>query len=303
MVILLLTGLLLTATAVVLFARAAAFSRTRAVETMESIGAYGFVAQEVTDEKPGTLRSTLNEIAVLVGDVLAGRLGQIKESELRKQLIGAGFYGVSPRRFLGYQAMTAVGLPLLWIYLGVLLGVSPVIIVLGSFMAVALGWVLPMVFLNRQARLRRDRVEYDLPELIDLLVVTIEAGLGFVASLQLASERIKGPLGEELRLTVQEQAMGLTPTEGLRNMLGRCDTPSVRTFVRAVTQGETLGVSIGTIMRNLALEMRKRRKAAAEERAQKAPVKILFPLILLIFPAIFIVILTGAFYTLVTQLG
>jgi tight adherence protein C len=303
MIILLLTGLFLTSASVVLFARAAAFSRTRAVETLETIGAYGFAVQESTDEQPGAVRSTVNEIAVLIGEVLAGRLGQLKESELRRQLIAAGLYGVSPRRFLGYQAMVAAGLPLVWIYLAVLVGVAPVIVGLAAVMAVALGWVLPMVFLSRQARVRRERVEYDLPELIDLLVVMVEAGLGFVASMQLASERITGPLGEELRLTVQEQNMGLTPTEALRNMLGRVDTPSVRTFVRAVTQGETLGVSIGTIMRNLALEMRKKRRAAAEERAQKAPVKILFPLILLIFPAMFIVILTGAFYTLAQELG
>jgi tight adherence protein C len=303
MVILLLTGLLFTATAVVLFARAAAFSRTRAVETMETIGAYGFAVQELTDTQPGTVRSTVNEVAALIGEALAGRLGAMKEARLRKSLIGAGLYGVSPRRFIGYQVLASVGVPLLWIYLSVLLGVSVLIVVFTTFMAVAFGWVLPMILVNRMARLRRDQVEYDLPELIDLLVVTIEAGLGFTASMQLASERITGPLGQELKLTVQEQNMGLTPTEALRNMLGRVDTPSVRTFVRAVTQGESLGVSIGTIMRNLALEMRKKRKAAAEERAQKAPVKILFPLILLIFPAMFIVILTGAFYTLVTELG
>jgi tight adherence protein C len=303
MAILLLTGLFLTATAVVLLARAAAFSRTRAVETLETIGAYGFAVQETVEAPPGALRSTLNEIAALIGEVLAGRLGQLKESELRKDLIAAGLYGVSPRRFLGYQAMSAVGLPLLWIYFGAALGISIVIVVLSTFMAVALGWILPMVFVNRKARLRRATVEYDLPELIDLLVVTIEAGLGFTASMHLAAQRMTGPLGEELRLTVQEQNMGLSATEALRNTLARCDTPSMRTFVRAVTQGETLGVSIGSIMRNLAVEMRKRRKAAAEERAQKAPVKILFPLILLIFPAMFIVILTGAFYTLFTELG
>jgi tight adherence protein C len=303
MLILLLTGLLLTATAVVLLARAAAFSRTRTVETIETIGAYGFAVQELTGDRPGPIQATVNEIAALVGDALAGRLGAMKESELRGELIAAGMYGVSARRFIGYQAMAAVGLPLLWIYLGVLFGVSALVIALATFVAVALGWVLPMVVIHRMARQRRDSVEYALPELIDLLVVTIEAGLGFTASMQMASERITGPLGEELRLTVQEQNMGLTPSEALRNMLARVDTPSVRTFVRAVTQGESLGVSIGTIMRNLALEMRKRRKAAAEERAQKAPVKILFPLILLIFPAMFIVILTGAFYTLLTELG
>ena len=90
--------------------------------------------------------------------------------------------------------------------------------------------------------------------------------------------------------------MGLSTEEALRNMMARAETPSVRSFVRAVTQGETLGVSIGDIMRSLATEMRKRRKAAAEERAQKAPIKILFPLVFLIFPAIFLILLGPAIF-------
>ena len=85
--------------------------------------------------------------------------------------------------------------------------------------------------------------------------------------------------------------MGLTINDALEGMLRRCETPSLRTFVRSVIQGESLGVSTGQIMRNLAVEMRKRRRAMAEERAQKAPVKMLFPLIFLIFPAMFVVLL------------
>ena len=90
--------------------------------------------------------------------------------------------------------------------------------------------------------------------------------------------------------------MGLTTEEALGNMLVRVDTPAMRSFVRAVTQGEALGVSIGDILRSLANEMRKRRRAAAEERAQKAPVKILFPLVFLIFPAMFVILLGPAVF-------
>ena len=97
--------------------------------------------------------------------------------------------------------------------------------------------------------------------------------------------------------------MGLSSTEALKNLLGRADTPGIRSFVRSVTQGETLGVSIGQIMRNLAGEMRKRRKAAAEEKAQKAPIKMLFPLIFLIFPAMFVVLLIPAFINFFRAIG
>jgi tight adherence protein C len=93
--------------------------------------------------------------------------------------------------------------------------------------------------------------------------------------------------------------MGLSTNDALRNMLDRADTPAMRSFVRSMLQGETLGVSIGQIMRNLAQEMRKRRRAAAEERAQKAPIKILFPLIFLIFPAMFVILLGPAVYSFI----
>jgi tight adherence protein C len=147
------------------------------------------------------------------------------------------------------------------------------------------------------------QIDYDMPELIDLLVVTVEAGLGLTASLDMAASRITGPLGEELRISLQEQRMGLTSLQALENMVNRCPTPAVRSFVRAMIQGERLGVSVGQILRSLALEMRKRRRAAAEEKAQKAPLKILFPLIFMIFPAMFVVILGPAIIGIVDALG
>jgi tight adherence protein C len=106
-----------------------------------------------------------------------------------------------------------------------------------------------------------------------------------------------------MRLMLQEQRMGLTSPEALRNVLERVETPSMRTFVRAMVQGEQLGISVGQILRSIAIEMRQRRKAAAEERAQKAPVKMLFPLIFLIFPAMFVVILGPALFAFFEAIG
>jgi tight adherence protein C len=159
------------------------------------------------------------------------------------------------------------------------------------------------VIVRNRARRRLEQIDYETPELIDVLVVTVEAGLGLTSSLQVASERLRGPLGEEMRLALQEQSLGLQTTEALRNMLTRTDTPALRAFVRSIVQGESLGVSTGEIMRNLATEMRKRRRAAAEERAQKAPVKILFPLAFLIFPAMFVVLLGPAIFQFIEGLG
>jgi tight adherence protein C len=116
-------------------------------------------------------------------------------------------------------------------------------------------------------------------------------------------QELDGPLAQELRLTLQEQTMGLSTPEALEGMARRVETPGVRSFVRSIVQGATLGISLGQILRNLADEMRKRRKAQAEEKAQKAPVKMLFPLVLLIFPAMFVVLLLPAIITISETLG
>jgi tight adherence protein C len=133
-----------------------------------------------------------------------------------------------------------------------------------------------------------------MPELIDFLIVAIEAGVSLSGAMRLAALETPGALGEEMRLTLQEHNMGLSTSQTLENLNARADTPGVRMFVRSIIQGEALGISIGQVMRNLASEMRKRRKAAAEERAQKAPIKMVFPLILLIFPAMFAVLVLPA---------
>jgi tight adherence protein C len=151
--------------------------------------------------------------------------------------------------------------------------------------------------------LRLKEIDRRLPDLIDLLVVTIEAGLGFTGALRMASEHLVGPLSDELSLTLQEQTMGLSVNDALGNLLARANTEGMRSFVRAMAQGERLGISLGHIMRNLAIDMRKRRRKAAEERAQKAPIKMLFPLVFLIFPALYIVLLVPAALTLVHSLG
>ena len=136
-----------------------------------------------------------------------------------------------------------------------------------------------------------------------MLVVTLEAGLGFGASMEVSSTRMRAPIGDEVRLTMQEQSMGLSMSDALVNTLARVDTPNMSAFVRSVVQGNALGVSMGVVMRNLAADMRVRRRQQAEERAHKAPVKMLFPLIFLMFPALGVVILGPAVFEITETLG
>lgn len=148
-----------------------------------------------------------------------------------------------------------------------------------------------------------DAVDRALPDLIDVLIATVEAGLGLAGSLRMVADRFDGPLGQELRLMRDEQNMGLSAEQALSNLVERCDTPSIRAFVRAASQGESLGVSIGTMLRNLASEVRRRRRQTAREKIMKAPVKMLFPLVLLMLPALFIVLLYPAASSILHALG
>jgi tight adherence protein C len=305
MVILVVIAFLMLALAAALVASAILEPRVRRSEHISQIEAYGYSArgEVVAGPKPRKpARKTIDDLASSMGDLVAGRLLSVREDEIQRELIQAGFFNLAPRRFLGYRALLAIALPIVLGWLFWALGVStPLLILLIIFFVVA-GWVGPSFYVHRRARLRLDSIDASLPALIDLLVVTLEAGVAFTGALRMASERLAGPLGDELRLTIQEQSLGLSTLEALENWLRRCDTPSVRSFVRAMVQGDKLGVSIGQILRNQAVELRARQRHMIEERAQKAPVKILFPLVFLIFPAMFVIILGPAFFQIAKSL-
>lgn len=296
MILVLLLGLVLFAAAVTLALRGISAPTTRAAERQAQIGEYGFSAASTPTVTPVGAEPVggIAELVNRVGTLAADRFGRVSEADLRAELMSAGLYRLSPRTLLGYRVLAAILLPALVVI--VVAGAAAPIVVLLIALAAGAGWMLPLVLVRRQARFRMAQIDRALPELIDMLVVTVEAGLGLGASLRVASREFTGPLHDELLLTLQEQTMGLATNEALTNMLERCDTPGMRSFVRSVVQGETLGVSTGQIMRSLAVDMRKRRRAAAEQRAQKAPIKMLFPLVFLIFPVLFIVLLVPAIF-------
>ena len=296
MIVLLLIGVLLLGAAIVLTLRAFVGANGRASERLAQIGSYGFAADPMVAvgvRKPDV--GPREGLADRIGSAFAKRFGRVRENEMRKELMAAGMYSTSPRTLLGYRVIAAAGAGAATIALAAT-SEQKALFVLLTVMAVVVGWLGPLAYVRRRADQRKREIDHELPELIDLLVVTVEAGLSFAASLRFAARELTGPLATELRLTLQEQSMGLALNEALVKMLERVDTPAMRSLVRSVVQGETLGVSTGTIMRNLGVEMRKRRRQAAEERAQKAPVKLLFPLVFLIFPAIFIVVLGPALF-------
>jgi tight adherence protein C len=292
-------GVLMVGGAAGLAVRAVALPRWRMLQRLDDIAGYGLVQlvpADATDDggRPGGV----HRLASLVGAQVAKHSGAIDLAQTRKRLLAAGFYRARADAFQGYRVLATLVLGALGLAgdLGTPMGVALAIIL------VAVGWFGPPLALQRLAFFRGQKIEDTLPDLVDILVVTVEAGLSFSGSLKTAVARMDGPLAEELSLALQEQRMGLPITDALSNMLQRSDGPSMRALVQAVTQAETLGVSIGEVLRSLAVDMRKRRRARAEERAQKAPIKMLFPLVFLIFPAMFVVILAPGFMQLLEAL-
>ena len=285
----LIIGLALVAASTVLMLRSFALANSQRRRTLDQIDAYGFHSEAV-DEERFNLRESLGDLAEVTGETALAHVARLQAGErgLRELLNSAGMYRTSVASFVGWRLLGAMLGPALLFLLSLAGRLDARVFLAGALLTV-MGWYLPYVRVQRRARLRIERIEREVPELVDLLVTTVEGGVGFAAGLQLASRSIQGPLGQELRLSLREQSLGLTPEEALRNLSVRVDSPATRAFTQALVQGESLGVSIGTILRDLAIDMRKRRRQKAEERAQKTPTKILFPLIALILPAMFIV--------------
>ncbi len=275
--------------------------RMRTAERLSTIHEYGFTSSAVVPTILGAepKRSIFTGGATWLGDLLSRRMGTVGEDQMREQLMAAGMYTTSPGTMLGYRVLAAVLLPIVII---AATGGGQILDILAAVLMMFAGWVFPLTYVQRKARKRLKEIDRRLPDLIDLLTVMVEAGLSFSAALRQAAPEFEPPLSDELRLTLQEQTMGLGIDEALSNMGQRADTPAMRSFVRAMAQGERMGISTGLIMRSLSLEMRARRKALATEKAQKAPILMLFPLVFLIFPSMFIVLMTPAIINLIHSL-
>ena len=210
------------------------------------------------------------------------------------KLLGAGLgRRITPTSFLAAKGGLAVFGALVGVMVGSMAGSGT-----GLLLTVGLaagGFFAPDYFVTLKARSRRERIKGDLPDALDLLAVSVEAGLGFDGAIAKITEHMEGPLADEFSLTLGEMRIGESRQDALKRMADRVDAPELSSFTRAIIQADQLGTSLGRILRVQAADSRLRRQAAAEEKAMKAPIKMLFPTVLFIFPAIFLVILGPAF--------
>lgn len=165
------------------------------------------------------------------------------------------------------------------------------------------GALMPHSWLSRKVRERKESILKDLPDVLDLLAISVEAGVGFEGAMEVVCTHFTSPLALEFSRTLKEMELGLPRREALHNLKRRTEVPELSNFVQALTQADALGMPIGRVLHTQAGEMRTKRKQWAREKAGKLPVKIMFPLVVFIFPAILVVILGPAAASITKGLG
>jgi tight adherence protein C len=217
--------------------------------------------------------------------------------QLRHKLDIAG----NPRAWTAERVLAFKGIGLLaGLILGLGLGAKhgAWVLVL-PFAVAAAGFFLPDVWIRNLGEHRQIDLLLGLPDVIDMLTVCVEAGLGFDSAMARVALNLEGAMPSECGRVLQEMQFGMSRSDALRSLLDRTDVPELRTFVSAIIQSTELGISVGDVLREQAREMRLRRRQRAEEKAHKLPVKILFPLLLCILPALFAVVLGPAVISIV----
>ena len=205
--------------------------------------------------------------------------------------------------FLGMKVVVSIGVALvLLLIFGLVLGDFA----FGSITAIAagvIGFFVPDFWLSRRIKKRRKQILMAIPDTLDLLTISVRAGLGFDAALGKVVEKTESPLADEFQRALAEIRVGKARKDALRDIVTRTSVPALTTFIGAIIQAEQLGVSISKVLQVQSEQLRIERRQRAEEAAAKAPIKMLFPLVGCIFPSLFIVILGPAIILIATQMG
>lgn len=207
-------------------------------------------------------------------------------------LAGLGRWGIEG--VLGMKGAFAAGGALLLFLIPGLVGGGIGGAVLWAVIGGVTGFFAPDIWMAHRAEKRQDAVRGDLPETLDLMAIAVQAGMGLEQAMELVSRRLPGPLGEEFGRTLREIQLGASRREALHHLRERTEVPELSTFALALAQADALGAPISEVLRVQAGEMRMLRRQRAREKAAKVPVKLLFPLLIGIFPALGIVIMGPA---------
>jgi tight adherence protein C len=269
--------------------------------TLRKAKRYGLSSAREVETRRSVNERLVGPLTAKVAAVTLRVLPRTDQNVVANRLVAAGLArSMSPQMYLAIKG----GLVMLSVVFGVLVMVSgampPAIGILVALGGAAIGYIAPDFFINSRTRGRREQMQMELPNVLDLLCVSVEAGLGFDAAVSKLSERMVGPLVDEFGLVLHEMRIGESRSDALKSLSERVDVPEVSQFARAIIQADQLGIALSRILRVQSHDMRVRRQLAAEEKAMKAPVKMLFPTVIFVFPSMFVVALGPAALNLLT---
>ena len=287
--------------AVFVIGEVATYPARRRQAAMRQASVYGRIRVEGDHPEPRFRERVLSPaVARLAGVALRLNPKATAEATTAKLLAAGLATRISAPQFLALKA----GLAAAGVVFALVLAATtaPFAALVMAPMIGAAAFLLPGAVLTLKTRARRERIRGELPDALDLLAVSVEAGLGLDAAIAKLTEHMEGALVDEFALALGEMRIGEGRHEALRKLGERVPAPELAAFVRSVIQADQLGISMGRILRVQAADSRLRRQAAAEEKAMKAPIKMLFPTVLFIFPAMFLVILGPALLNLAEYL-
>lgn len=264
------------------------------IATMAALSVLALAMSFVPGRNPLAMRiERMQAINERTYDTRLARIQEIVAGEplgnLRTRLLAGGWYGVTPLAFvLRGLAGILVGLCFA-VYLFRTMDIKPLAIAVGVG-AVALGWRLPKIALDRAISKRRREIERALPDFLDLLSATVQAGLALSGAMIAAADATVGALRQELTSALAEIRLGRQRSDALKSMAERVGEPQLTAMVSTILQAEALGANIATVLRELALDTRHRRWTLAEERAARLPIKMLLPMAFLMMPSLYVMI-------------
>lgn len=225
-------------------------------------------------------------------------------TNLEKKVIMAGRpYNWSVRNWIGIQAVVTVVLPIVILVLMLQLHADPKRTLLMVGAVIGMGILFPNLMLNSKIRARQKEILKTMPDIMDLLTVSVEAGLSFDSALTRVVDKMPGILSREFDVLLQEVKIGKSRKEAMYQMADRIGIQDFRSFISAIVQADQLGVSVGRVLRIQAEQIRNNRKQRIQEKAMKAPIKMLIPMVVFIFPSIFIVLLGPMVLNIMDMLG
>jgi tight adherence protein C len=222
----------------------------------------------------------------------------------RQQIVLAGNpYNMGTSEFTAARIMASGVLAGVTFLITILLGAAPLNMILYSAVLAVVGFVLPSFWLGRRVKARQKVILKTLPDAIDLMTISVEAGLAFDGAMQRVADKWDNALAREFQRAISEMRVGKAKRDALHELVLRTGVPDLSTFVASIIQADQLGVSIAKVLRIQSEQMRIRRRQRAEEQAHKAPILMMIPMVFLIFPATYIVILGPAVPKMIAAFG